>query len=94
MRSLPPSRSADETFRQLCETLDQVEDEWSGVAKRTPPPAPAEFDGRMYCPFPDFVERRDDGGILATTRGHRIEISATGTIKIIHKATDQVEFEK
>jgi hypothetical protein len=48
----------------------------------------------MYCPLPDFVSRLSDGSILALTRGHRIEIGADGSLKIINKATGQTEFEK
>ncbi len=94
LRNCPPFRSADDGFRQLCETLEQVEDEWSGVAKRSPPPELGEFDGRMYCPSPDFVEKRADGSVLALTRGHRIEVAASGTIKIVCKLTGEVEFER
>lgn len=48
----------------------------------------------MYCPLPDFVSRLDDGGILAMTRGHRIEIAVDGTMRIINKVTGLTEFEK
>lgn len=94
LRELPAADSADEALRQRCDMLDEVEDAWSGIPKKSPPPGPFESDGRMYCPMPDFVMRLEDGGILALTRGHRIEISANGSIRIINKATSQPEFEK
>jgi hypothetical protein len=94
LKLLPRAPSAAEALRQLCETLDEVEDAWSGVAKKSPPPAPSSSDGRMYCPLPDFVSHLDDGCILALTRGHRIEISADGALRIINKVTGQTEFEK
>ena len=94
LRGLPRAASADEALRQLCETLEQVEDEWSGIDKQTPPPSPTSFDGRMYCPMADFVERLEDGGILALTRGHRIEIAADGSLRIISKVTGLPEFDK
>lgn len=94
LRELPRADNADAAFRQLCATLDQVEDEWSGVVKRTPPPGLVEFDGRMYCPLEDFITRLDDGGILALTRGHRIEIAANGAVRIVDKFSGIVEFEQ
>jgi hypothetical protein len=94
LRALPHAENADAALRQLCDTLEQVEDEWSGVAKKSPPPAPAEFDGRMYCPLEDFVTRLEDGGILALTRAHRIEIAANGVMRIVSKLSGQAEFEK
>lgn len=94
LRALPRAESAAAALQQLCETLDQVEDEMSGIVKKSPPPALSEFDGRMYCPLQDFVARLDDGAILALTRGHRIEIAANGAIRIVNKLTNLVEFEK
>lgn len=94
LKWLPRAASADEAFRQLCDTLEEVEDAWSGIAKQTPAPPPSKSDGRMYCPMPDFVSHLDDGSILALTRGHRIEIGADGSLRIISKLTGQVEFEK
>lgn len=94
LAQLPRCDTAESAFRQLCETLDQVEDELSGLPKRSPPPAPSQFDGRMYCPSDDFVARLEDGSLLALTRGHRIEIGATGSLRIIDKLTGQPEFVK
>lgn len=94
LKQLPACDTADGAFRQLCETLEQVEDELSGVPKQSPPPPPSQFDGRMYCPADDFVARLDDGSLLALTRGHRIEISANGSLRIIDKLTGQPEFQK
>ncbi len=91
---LERAESAEEAFRQLCETLDQVEDELSGLPKQSPPPPPSHSDGRMYCPLDDFVARLEDGSILALTRGHRIEIGANGSLRIISKLTGEPEFEK
>jgi hypothetical protein len=47
----------------------------------------------MYPPLEDFIERRDDGSILAITRGHRIEIGTDGSLRIISKITGEVECE-
>jgi hypothetical protein len=94
LHDLPRAGSSVEAFQQLCDTLDGVEDAWSGIPKKSPPPGPSVSDGRMYCPQDDFIVRGDDGGILALTRGHRIEIAADGSVRIISKSTGQTEFEK
>jgi hypothetical protein len=94
LRLLPRARTADDALQQLCDTLDAVEDAWSGIPKKSPPPLPSEADGRMYCPMTDYVSRLNDGGILALTRGHRIEIGVDGSLRIVSKITGQPEFEK
>jgi hypothetical protein len=91
---MPRAGSPAEALQQLCETLDDVEDAWAGILKKSPPPPPSSSDGRMYCPMDDFVSYREDGSILALTRGHRIEIAADGGLRIISKITGQAEFEK
>jgi hypothetical protein len=90
----PRTASAEEAFRELCETLEQVENEFSGVPKPNVIPAPAVADGRMYCPQEDHVPRLPNGDILALTRGHRIEVAVSGSLRIINRVTKLVEFEK
>jgi hypothetical protein len=94
LQSLPRGDSADGALRQLCEVLEQVEDELSGIPKESPPPPPGAAGNRMYCPLEDHVLRRGDGSILAMTRGHRVEIAADGSLRIVNKVTRLVEFEK
>ncbi len=94
LHALPRAESADAALDQLCETLDQVEEEMSGVAKKSPPPALSDNDGRMYCPLADFTTVLEDSSILALTRGHRIEFAANGAVRIFDKFTGLVEFEK
>jgi len=93
LRQLPRTGSAEAALQLLCCTLEQVEDEFSGVAKQSPPPPPDVFDGRMYCPGEDHILRRADGSILALTRGHRIEIAADGRLRIVNKVTLQIELD-
>lgn len=90
----PRTGSAVAAFQELCDTLEQVEDELSGVPKQTPPPWPSLPDGRMYCPSDDFIRRNPDGSWLAMARGHRIEITADGGIQIMSRLTGRVEFKK
>lgn len=93
--SAPAVNSADEALALLARTLDEVEDEMSGIPKKTPAPPPRKPDGRMYPPQSDFILRHSaDGRITAKTRGHMIEISADGCITIRNKRTKDVEFRK
>ena len=93
LRTLQRASSSDEALRQLCNTLDEVEDAWSGILKQAPAPPLSVSDGRMYCPMADFTLHREDGSILAMTRGHRIEIASDGALRIISKITGLAEFE-
>ncbi len=45
--------------------LDDVEDQYSGVRKRLSPGL--VFDGRMYPPYEDFIDRFPDGAVVART---------------------------
>jgi hypothetical protein len=92
LSELPPARTADEAFRQLAATLDQVEDEHSGV-ERNPNPG-LKFDGRMYPPREDFTERLPDGGLRTTTKGNLIEISPGGTTDIYSRHTNNLLFRR
>jgi hypothetical protein len=91
---LPRPTSAEAALCQLCDTLEQVEDEMSGIKKQIPTPPPSSPDGRMYCPLDDNILRRPDGSILAKTRGHTITISNDGHLQIVNRASQRVEFEK
>jgi hypothetical protein len=94
LRLAPRAKSSEQGLNQIRTILDEVEDEFSGVPKKSPPPTPAEFDGRMYPPMNDFVERKPDGSMTAKTRGHAIEITADGKITITNRKSGKVEFEK
>lgn len=90
----PKAKNAEEGLRQVRSTLDEVEDQLSGVVKKDPPPPPNMSDGRMYPPLDDFVIRHPDGRITATTRGHKIEIGADGEVVIRNKKTGDIELRK
>jgi hypothetical protein len=90
----PRASTADEALEQLSRTLDEVEDDLSGIPKKSPPPPPGMPDGRMYPPLPDFLTRHPDGSITARTRGHVIEIGSDGGVTIRNKKTGSTEFTK
>ncbi|MDJ0648976.1 MAG: hypothetical protein QNJ60_09730 [Xenococcaceae cyanobacterium MO_188.B19] len=88
------AKSADEAFKLVCDTLNQVEDELSGIPCKNPPASPSKPDGRMYPPQEDYTKRNNDGSIEARSKGHKIEIGSNGSITIINKKTQKIEFQK
>ena len=71
-----------------------MEDEFSGVPRKDPPPPPNMPDGRMYPPLEDFTTQNADGSMSARTRGHRIELGADGSITIKNIKSGAVDFTK
>ncbi|WP_239313885.1 hypothetical protein [Frankia sp. Cj3] len=92
LNELPPATSAYEALAQLNATLEAVEDEFSGVPKNPNPDL--KFDGRMYPPREDFIRCAPDGGLIALTKGNRIEISPTGSITIYSRRTNEVVYSR
>lgn len=64
----------------MANTLDEVENQFSGVPKNPDPGL--RFDGRMYAPQPDNIRRSPNGGIEARTRRNRIFLGPDGSIRI------------
>ena len=94
LAALPAPRTAEEALAQICSTLDEVEDAFSGVAKKDPPPPMNMPDGRMYPPLADRIIRLADGSIQATTRGHQIEISANGKVTMGRQGSTNPDYER
>jgi hypothetical protein len=46
----PHAACAEDALEEVCRTLEQVEDDLSGIPKQVPPPRPPSFDGRL-CPL-------------------------------------------
>jgi len=89
---MPPAKSAQEALDRIGTILEQVEDEFSGIEKREPPPQPKEFDGRMYPPKGDMIQSLPNGLVIARARKHLIEIEKDGTISIIFRETGALVF--
>ena len=79
----------DEAFKMVCDTLEAVEDEFSGVISNS---AAYQSDGRMYPPQSDSV--RDVAGHPQVkryrSRAHNTLIGDNGAIKIITTGANAV----
>jgi hypothetical protein len=90
----PRPRDADEALAHVRDTLDEVEDQHSGIPKAVPPPPPSMPDGRMYPPLDDFITRAPDGSITARTRAHMVEIAPDGAVRIVNRRTGVVDYKR
>jgi hypothetical protein len=79
MRALPASNH-DEAMQLMAETLNGVEDEFSGVSYD---PSESGNDGRMYPPAPRFLARRASapGVRVYRQRGHVTYVADNGAIE-------------
>ncbi|MFM7888557.1 MAG: polymorphic toxin-type HINT domain-containing protein, partial [Pseudanabaena sp.] len=94
LKEAPSARNAEEGLTQVRDILNQVEDDLSGIPRQNPPPPPNMPEGRMYPPLDDYVQRNVNGTITSRSRGHNIEISPQGDIKIMDRRTGDVVFYK
>jgi hypothetical protein len=88
----PAVTTAEEAYRLLCDILNAVEDEFTGIPYN---PDAWATDGRLYPPFEDrrFEEGVPEGGRGYTTRRHVVYFGANGAIEIQTMA-GVVEFQK
>ncbi|MFS2151404.1 hypothetical protein [Rhizobium sp. Rhizsp42] len=82
LRDLPAAGTHDEAFKMVCDTLEAVEDEFSGIISNS---AAYQSDGRMYPPQTDSVrEVPGNAGVKRyRSRAHNTLIGGNGAIKII-----------
>jgi len=88
LHAAPAQSTHDESFVLLCDTLNAVEDEHSGVPSN---PDNFQTDGRLYPPQSDCSYAVD--GFPDVTRyrsaGHNTYISTNGAIEIKVVATNE-----
>lgn len=83
LSSLPPASTFEEAYRQLCETLDQVEDEMSGLPNE--PESWMTLD-RMFPPQSDRMSSVAECDVKRFDNlRHITYISANGAIEIRSK---------
>ncbi|MCA8913111.1 MAG: hypothetical protein KDB82_15530 [Planctomycetes bacterium] len=81
LATAPPADSYEAALKLVCDTLDQVEDEFSG--EPNDPSRWMELD-RMFPPLADnlFPDTPRKGVTTAVTRGHNILIGSNGSVEI------------
>ena len=92
VNELPAARTAEEAISQMHKSLDEVENQYSGVPKASNPGL--KSDGRMYPVQADRMVKGPDGTITATSRGHTTIYGPNGSITVYNRAGGFVVFEK
>lgn len=93
LSSAPPASTAEEAYSLICNTLNAVEDEWSGVPNE---PANWRMDGRMYPPRTErlYAVSGFPNVFRYNSFKHDTYISPHGAIEVRAVATGRVEFSK
>lgn len=91
LSALPPAMDAEKALEKVSRTLEEVEDDHSGVIKNPNPGLVS--DGRMYPPRGDKTWKFKDG-IHAVTKGNLIDITPGGTIAIRRRDNGAEVFRK
>ena len=79
MKNSKPAASQQEAISLINNTMDAVEDAYSGVKKAQG--IPNRGDGRMYGILDDkFVTILEDGTKIANTKGNRVVLEKDGSI--------------
>ncbi len=90
----PPAKSPSEGLEQVTDSMNSVEDTYSGIPYE---PVPGKLDpsnGRMYPPFDDSIVTNPDGSLTGTTRKNVINVDKDGTISILRKKHPDPIFHK
>lgn len=89
LQAAAPAANAQDALALVCRLIEEVEDELCPLPRQES--GPLDFTGRMYPPKSDRVRPGPDGGLVATTRRHRIHCFVDGGITVIHMQTRRIE---
>ena len=93
LQAAPAASTHNESYTLLCDTLNAVEDEHSGVPNN---PSNWQTDGRLYPPQTDRVYAVDGFPEVVRYRSfkHDTYIGSNGAIEVKVIATNEVDFTK
>lgn len=92
LESAERTNNAEETLELINSKLIEVEDCHSGVEAEENPGL--KYKGRMYPILEDYIERKNDGRIIALTKGNKIIIESDGSFSILTRIDEQLLLEK
>lgn len=81
LQSAPAPKNQSEAIFLINNTLDEVEDAYSGIRK-FPIPGKSESNGRMYPIQKDQIRKLRNGKMKLRTKGQQIFIDKNGTFRI------------
>jgi hypothetical protein len=91
--SAKPAANQEEAIKLINKTLDNVEDEFSGIIKAKG--IPNRDDGRMYGILDEkYITTLEDGTKIARTKGNRIILNKDGGFQIQTKDGSETLFTK
>lgn len=93
LQAAPAARTHEESYALICNTLNAVEDELSGLPNN---PDNFQTDGRLYPPQKDRAYAVDGfpGVIRYRSAKHNTYIATNGAIEVKAVSTNEVDFTK
>lgn len=93
LNTAAPVNNPKDAIKLINNTLDDVEDAYSGIKKARG--IPDRDDGRMYGILDEkFVTTLEDGTTQALTKGHKVLIKENGSFTIQERKTGKIVLEK
>jgi len=93
LTALEPLTTAEEALYIVNETIEHVEDLYSGLERETIV-SPKMKTERMYKALEDYITPKSGGGYTIKTKGNRIEINPNGTFSIFHRESNELWLKK
>jgi RHS repeat-associated protein len=96
LKNAEGASNPQEALKLINNTLDDIEDAFSGVSKnKSAIDMPNRDDGRMYGILDEkYVKKNSDGGLTARTKANVIIINKDGSFKIMDKNGEKTLIQK